>query len=229
MSLGYRNYRISTTKALLSLLVILSPLAVLLYANSQPAGNNEKKTAAAEGGGGVPGGVHYSLNLSGSDKNKADMANAAPGTIYVSLSSDCRINLYEGAFSILDRNCQDGTSSFQLPDIGTLNNTLSYAVWIKAIRAPSESEKAVSCATDPVDGALVCSLGNSILLKSQGTRSFIDISSDLLYTNLDLAGKGVVERFSIFDPKLQGFFWEPDNSGQKLAQIRFYSAPSASK
>jgi hypothetical protein len=38
----------------------------------------------------------------------------------------------------------------------------------------------------------------------------------------DIDGDGLVERVGIFDDALQGYFWDYDNQGLRLAQLRFY-------
>jgi hypothetical protein len=35
-------------------------------------------------------------------------------------------------------------------------------------------------------------------------------------------GDGVTEQVSLFDDALEDFFWQVDNNGLRLAQLRFY-------
>jgi hypothetical protein len=40
--------------------------------------------------------------------------------------------------------------------------------------------------------------------------------------SVDLDGDGVEEQVSLFDDALQDFFWQVDNDGLRVAQLRFY-------
>jgi len=48
------------------------------------------------------------------------------------------------------------------------------------------------------------------------------VSKYLLYIYADLDDDGTLERVSLFDDALEGYFWDYDNEGLKLAQLRFY-------
>lgn len=43
---------------------------------------------------------------------------------------------------------------------------------------------------------------------------------------VDLDADGTVDRIPLFDERLQGYFWEYDNNGLKLLQLRFYEVPT---
>jgi len=42
----------------------------------------------------------------------------------------------------------------------------------------------------------------------------------------DVNGDGIVDRVPLFDGGLTDFFWQYDNNGLKLAQLRFYEVPT---
>jgi len=44
----------------------------------------------------------------------------------------------------------------------------------------------------------------------------------LLYISVDLNGDGTAERYNIFNDALQDYFWQYDNLGLKLLQLRCY-------
>ena len=60
------------------------------------------------------------------------------------------------------------------------------------------------------------------LQRSKGKSTFDNVTKDLLYIYADINGDGVLDRVSLFDPALTGYFWDYDNQGLKLAQLRFY-------
>ena len=80
----------------------------------------------------------------------------------------------------------------------------------------------VTCATDTVTQEEVCSTLNYVAVRSTGASKFTNVSQQLLYLYADLDGDGIDERYSLFDDRLQDYFWEYDNSGLKLLQLRFY-------
>jgi hypothetical protein len=39
-------------------------------------------------------------------------------------------------------------------------------------------------------------------------------------------GDGVIDRMPLFDGRLEDYFWQYDNNGLKLVQLRFYEIPT---
>lgn len=175
-------------------------------------------------GNGAPSGGHYSLNLIGVPKGKsADMTNDDGRRIFVPRDGNAKINLTEGAFDVLDANGTDGTAAFQLPSPDPDNDGLtSYSVFARALGKPGGSSTTTTCATDPSDGELVCSMESMVLVRNSGKSTFTNVSRQLLYIYADLDGDGTAERYPLFDDALQEYFWEYDNQGLHLAQLRFY-------
>ena len=48
----------------------------------------------------------------------------------------------------------------------------------------------------------------------------------LLYVYADVDGDGVIDRMPLFDSRLEDYFWQYDNQGLKLVQLRFYEQPT---
>ena len=42
----------------------------------------------------------------------------------------------------------------------------------------------------------------------------------------DVDGDGVIDRVPLFDDRLLDYFWQYDNTGLRLAQLRFYEVPT---
>jgi hypothetical protein len=86
------------------------------------------------------------------------------------------------------------------------------------------------------DGDAFCSIeqvGAEILTRNKGKSSFTNVTAELLTIVfevwVDLNGDGIVDegetfqvRVPIFDDLIQGEYWEYDNHGLRLAQVRFY-------
>jgi hypothetical protein len=65
-----------------------------------------------------------------------------------------------------------------------------------------------------------------VLVRDSGGSKFTNVSKALLYVYADLDGDGTVERLPLFDERLQDYFWQYDNNGLRLAQLRFYEVPT---
>jgi hypothetical protein len=180
-------------------------------------------------GNGAPSGAHYNLNIIGVPKNKtAPMNNNNGGRIFVPLQGKTSIMLAEGnTFAVLDANGTDGKASFQLPNPDPNNDgTTEYQVWARALGKPGGKSTTTTCAYD-VDGTEWCSVYNMVLVRDKGKSAFTNVTKELLYVYIDLNGDGTVERYPLFSDALQDYFWDYDNSGLKLAQLRFYEIPYA--
>jgi hypothetical protein len=185
---------------------------------------NNTKFSNTFAGVGSPNGSHYTLNLIGVPKSKtADMTGDNGHRMFVPLSGTCKINLALGDFQVLDANCTDGTGQFQLPNPDPANTGVTtYSVWARALGKPGGTSSTTPCATDPTDGALYCSTYSMVQMRSTGKSSFTNVSKDLLYVYADLNLDGVLERVPLFDSRLQDYYWQYDNNGLKLVQLRFY-------
>ena len=177
-------------------------------------------------GNGAPSGPHYNLNIIGVPKDKtADMTGSNGHRIFVPLWGKANIWLNEGAdFQVLDANGTNADgASFLLPNPDPNGDgTTVYSVFARALGKPGGSSKTTTCATDPVDGFLVCSVISMELTRDKGKSTFDNVSKYLLYIYADVDGDGDLERVPLFGSALEDYFWEYDNNGLKLAQLRFY-------
>ena len=180
--------------------------------------------SVAMAGNGAPSGAHYNLNIIGVPKNKsADMSGNMGHRIFVPLNAKSKILLSQGDFQVLDANATDGSASFQLPNPDPDGDGItSYSVFARALGKPGGSARIVTCATDPLTMDEVCSPLSHVAVREKGKSSFTNVSSALLFIYADLDGDGIDERYSLFDDRLEDYFWEYDNSGLKLLQLRFY-------
>lgn len=185
---------------------------------------------AGKPGHGGPHGPHYNLNLIGVKKDKNPDMNCGQGRrIFVKLWGNTKIMLTEApegeSFEVLDCNGTDGRAEFQLPDPFPNDDLITaYVVYARALGTPGGWSHVTTCAVDD-EGDTVCSGEYLELKRNKGTApKFINATKYLLTLCVDLGGG--VERVGLFDEALEGYFWDYDNHGLKLAQLRFYPAIS---
>lgn len=206
-------------------------LAAITVIAFNPAG------AEAGQGNGAPSGAHYNLNIIGVPKEKtADMSGDNGHRMFVKLQGNTKIMLQQGEdFQVLDANGTDGSASFQLPDPDPENDGVTeYSVFARALGTPGGHAQMTTCAIDPDTGEEVCSVSTLQLSRGKGKSTFQNVSKELLYVNvdsdLDLDGDGTTDvtagRYPLFDDALEGYFWDYDNNGLKLLQLRFYEVPT---
>jgi hypothetical protein len=147
----------------------------------------------------------------------------------VPLHGQCKIALSPGDFQVLDANCLDGGAGFQLPNpvASTTSTTVTtvYSVWARALAKPGGSSSTTTCAYD-LTGTLVCSTGQYVMVQTRknGQSVFSNVTADLLFVSQCIDGK--LTRTPLFDSTLQDYFWQYDNTGLKLLQLRFYQLPT---
>lgn len=176
-------------------------------------------------GNGSPNGAHYTLNIIGVPKNKtADMKDTNRHVIFVPLWGSAKISLEVGDFQVIDGNGTDSDgATFALPNPDPDGDgTTTYSVFARALGTPGGNSVTTTCATDPVDNTEVCSVISLELNRDPGQTQFQNASKYLLYIYADIDDDGDLERVPLFDSALQGYFWDYDNNGLKVAQLRFY-------
>ncbi len=194
--------------------------------------------AAAQNGNGAPNGAHYSLNIIGVSRDKNVQPDWASGhVIFVDLGKKTgdavttKILLSQsadGSFDVLDKNGTDGEAAFSLPAPG------GYTVWARALGKPGGQAKITTCATDSTlaDGSTICSTHNEVFVRGTGKSSFRNVTAALTTIVLDpVADSAAVAAcggttVDLFATCLIGYFWQYDNNGLKLLQVRFYPKPS---
>lgn len=207
---------------ILAIIALITALFAV-YLAYQP---KEPKSSSATGAG-TPKGAHYNLNIIGVPKGKTqDLSGSLGHRIFVPLTGNCKISLTEGTFQTLDGNCTDGKANFQLPNPDPENTgTTTYSVWARALGKPGGKSTMTTCAYDEFDVEW-CSTEQLISVRGTGKSTFTDVSRYLLYMYVDLDADGTAERYNIFNDALLDYFWNYDNSGLKLLQLRFYEVPS---
>lgn len=209
-------------------------------------------SVTAQQGNGAPKGAHYNLNIIGVENAKtADLTGSNRHTIFVALGRSgqvtSKIYLTRGEFEVCDGNAFDAAwdcdgnqiqaqgAVFQLPcntnlvddvagdlipcDVG---ENAAYEVWARALGQPGGSATITTCATDPSTGEVVCSTENVLLIRSRGKSTFTNVTNELTSLVTDIDADGDLDRVALFQGGLEDWFWQYDNRGLRLAQIRFY-------
>jgi len=207
--------------------LVLVSLAALLPACmvGDPYWTTEDGVTSTNGGGnGAPSGAHYGLNIIGvANPKNVNMSGGDGHRIFVPLTGTAKIGLTEGEFAVLDANGTDGTATFQLPDPDPDGDGVTaYSVYARALGTPGGSSITTTCAIDPKTGEKVCSNQTMVLVRSGGASKFTNVSRALLYVTADIDGDGDIDKVPLFDDRLQEYFWQYDNNGLRLAQLRFY-------
>jgi hypothetical protein len=185
-------------------------------------------TAVSATGNGAPSGAHYNLNIIGVSKDKsADMTGNQGHRIFVPLWGNAKIWLtVSESFEVYDANGTDGNgASFGLPNPDPdADGVTEYSVYARALGTPGGQSTTTTCAYDAALDETYCSTQNMLLVRDSkgGKSSFTNYSRELLYVYQDFDGDGIVDRMPLFGDAAYQFYWDYDNQGLKLAQLRFY-------
>jgi hypothetical protein len=191
----------------------------------------------AAGGNGAPSGAHYNLNLIGVPQDKsADMTDNNGRRIFMPLWRKARINLSEGDYQVLDANGTDGVAAFQLPNPDPDGDgTTAYSVYVRALGKPGGKAVLQSCFEDTTGTWCAADFAGGVepimLERKNGKSSFENVTQDLLFVDVciefDLSGACVAtDQIPLFSDDTKSYLWDYDNSGLKLAQLRFYEVPT---
>lgn len=111
----------------------------------------------------------------------------------------------------------------------------SYAVFARGLGKPGKDGNdpyavMTTCATDVVTNEIVCSTENTLdvgaLIRKSGKMVFKDVTNELTSLQVCVIDPNTLvetcTRYALFDDDFIDFFWQYDNFGLKLAQLRFY-------
>jgi hypothetical protein len=183
-------------------------------------------------GNGAPSGSHYTLNILGMEKSKgkteAETLNSNGRRIFVDLGGSTRILLTMGEFDVIDYDGTDGMATFQLPNPDpNCTGTTEYSVFVRGLGGGGSAD-IETCIEDKTTGDTYCSStdseSNVVKVsgpKGSGAAKFENVSRQLLYVTIE--GK----RYPLFADSNYYYFWDYDNKGLRLAQMRFYEIPTA--
>ena len=178
-------------------------------------------------GNGAPSGPHYTLNIHGVANGQGFQNGGTKNNIFVPLNGGCQINLQEGStFQVTDSDCVNNPpAAFQLPNpcADTTCAQFAYSVYARALTPGSANMS--TCFTDTTTGDTFCDTGLMVVpLTKVAPPKFANVSKQLLSVCDPSTGKTT----AIFSNKNFDYFWQYDNQGLRLAQLRFYPIPTDS-
>ena len=183
--------------------------------------------ATATTGNGAPSGPHFNLNIIGVPKEKNGGTWDNDGhRIFVKLwGVDTKIWLVAGdTFNVIDADGTDGSATLQLMDSypGT-TTTAVYKIYLRALGKPGGSMGMTTGFVDEL-GNYWYSLESVNLTRTKGQSKFTDKTLELTTIYVDITNDGIDNpiRYNLFDNALYSYFWDYDNAGLKLLQMRFY-------
>jgi hypothetical protein len=157
-----------------------------------------------------------------------------------SLDKRNKIFLTEGEeFAVIDGNACDGDgATFQLPanpftcasdDPACPDPTFQgYQVFVRGLGKPGPDTHAdiTTCMQQTTDTGdeYICSTETVEVWRRGKKSSFDRVTKELTTILADVDGTGL-RRVGIFDVEFFGYFWDYDNNGLRLAQLRFYPIP----
>lgn len=162
-------------------------------------------------------------------------------TSMTSLDKRNKIFLQEGEdFAVIDGNACDGNgATFQLPanpftctsDDPTCPDPTfqEYEIFVRGLGKPGPDTHAdiTTCMqqdnpdTTEYDPEYICSTETVTVWRKGKKSSFDKVTKELTTILADVDGNGL-RRVGIFDDEFFGYFWDYDNYGLRLAQLRFY-------
>ena len=102
----------------------------------------------------------------------------------------------------------------------TTGATASYNVWARVVGTPGGSSTLTTCATEPITGVLVCSTKKAVFVRMKPNK-FTNVTDALT----SLVDANTLQTVALFQGGFLNFFWDYDNNGNKLLQLRFYLLP----
>ena len=183
--------------------------------------------ATATTGNGAPSGPHFNLNIIGVPKEKNGGTWDNDGhRIFVKLwGVDTKIWLVAGdTFNVIDSDGTDGSAKLQLMDPYPGDTTTSvYKIYVRALGTPGGKMGMTTGFLDEF-GNYWYSLESVNLTRSTGQSKFTDKTLELTTIYVDITADEIDNpiRYNLFDNALYSYFWDYDNSGLKLLQMRFY-------
>ncbi|HEX6507218.1 MAG TPA: hypothetical protein VF221_06250 [Chloroflexota bacterium] len=214
-------------RLLVALLIVVTATGVFASRAHAGSGGN---------GNGAPSGPHFDLNIHGAPSSQGFNGNNQ-NDIFVPLNGSCTINLVQSLtydFQVTQPDCVNNTTAeFTLPAPCMIDpttglcsgTTTTYSVYIRALGKPNGSLNLTPCATIATGSTITSTYCQTYgYVSVAGKRKFANVTGQLLFIQACEGTKAV--SVPLFSPLLQNYTWTVDNTGLKLAQLRFYQIPS---
>lgn len=201
------------------------------FAKKSPVENN-----------GAPSGAHYNLNLIGTNVKNPDPNWDSGHRIFVPLSGHTRIMLTESTggfyFEVTDANGTDGEAGFMLPNPDPdCDGVTWYSVYYRLVGTPGGSSTIQSCIKDAGTWYCAADVAGGVVAVTRTRNNskpvFENVSKDLLYVDVCTAWTAGVgstcttsHQTPLFGDSNYMYAWDYDNTGARVAQLRFYEVPT---
>ena len=173
-----------------------------------------------------PSGPAHTVTLVVPSGNRTANLGAIQGAALALQASDSTtVRLLSGPSAVVDADGLDGEATLQLPNTGAGGAT-TYALYVRLLGKPAAWKDDTGSVRDD-DGAEWQPVYSTVT--APGAGESVNIASQLLTISIDLNNDGYIERYSLFDARLQNYFWRFDGANQKVAQVRLYEAPPAKR
>jgi hypothetical protein len=129
----------------------------------------------------------------------------------------------------VDGFCLDGDARFQLPDPDPDNNGItSYSVWVRAVGKPNGGASLRTCFQDVNGGgATWCSTESAVAWRDSGKPHWDNVTKELLTICVNNDADPACDlRVFLFDDLGDLYWWNYDNYGNRIVQLRFYPVPT---
>jgi len=142
-------------------------------------------------------------------------------------------------FQVTDGNaCDKGGAAFTLPS----NVATEWLVYVRELGKPGGTGDIVTCGIadtgvvgDTSDDEIVCSMVNVPLERNKGKSVWRNVTTELTTITyqipiIDEFGNVtgyVTQTANLFESVFYQYFWDYDNNGLRLVQLRFYPNPAA--
>lgn len=187
--------------------------------------------------------------LTGSDRHTifVPLVSDQSGDPDTLASDTAPILLTQGPFTVCDGNALDPAFNcagvqiakqgavFQLPcnnltSLGLIvpctssgpGSIASYDVWARVVGTPGGNGNITTCALDATTNTTVCNT-DQLLMRNKPNK-FIDVTKTLT-SLVNVSGPSGTGNYPLFASGFSGFFWDYDNNGNKVLQLRFYLSP----
>jgi len=186
--------------------------------------------------------------LTGSDRHTifVPLVSDQSGDPDTLASDTAPILLTQGPFTVCDGNAFDPAvdckgnvlnspnfgAVFQLPcnnlnSLGLIvpctssgpGSIASYEVWARVVGTPGGNGTITTCAFDTTTSTEVCNT-DQLLMRNKPNK-FIDVTKTLT-SLIGVSGPSGSGNYPLFATGFSGFFWDYDNNGNKVLQLRFY-------
>lgn len=162
-------------------------------------------------------------------------SDAAPILLTQGPFQVCDGNAFDPAFDCAGAQIAKLGAVFQLPcnsltSLGLIvpctsngpGSIASYEVWARVVGTPGGNGTITTCAFDTTTNTEVCNT-DQLLMRNKPNK-FIDVTPTLT-SLVGVSGPAGIGNYPLFAAGFQGFFWDYDNNGNKVLQLRFYLTP----